>query len=478
MAQAPLPFLLAGSPVASTRVLTVPDRFSGAPAFGVCMADASDFDRAIAAAAGAAGATAAMPLHARASALRALASEINTRADHFTRVLVIEAGKPLRDARAEVSRAAETFSAAADACSDAAGEFLRLDSSPRAPAFRAVSQRVPIGPLGFITPFNFPLNLVAHKVAPAIAAGCPWVLKPSDKAPVSALMLGEAIVQCGLPAGSWSILPATVEHARAIVTDERIKLLSFTGSAAVGWTLKSECGRKKIVLELGGDAACVVDSDADLPFAVSRLVVGMFSNSGQSCISVQRVLAHRAIYAELRSRLTEAVRSVTFGDPSNEQTIVGPLITQADARRVECWISSAVTSGANLLCGGIRDGSMVAPTLLENLPPTCELAREEAFGPVAAIEPFDSFDQAISKVNASRFGLQCGVFTRDIGKALQAWNRMEVGAVVINDVPTFRTEAMPYGGVKDSGLGREGIRSAIAEFTEPRLMVINQTGLL
>lgn len=478
MTTPPLPCYLAGVPTVTSRTLQVPDRFTGAPAFSVCIGTVNDFDTAISAAHTAVRPMMGLPMHARAAALQRVSWMLEENADRFARTIVIEAGKPIRDARSEVARAVETFAVAAAECGRTCGEFLRLDSSVRGGPFRAISQRVPVGPVALITPFNFPLNLVAHKVAPAIAAGCPWVLKPSDKAPVSALMLGELLRECALPAGSWSILPSTVQDAGALVADERLKLLSFTGSAEVGWDLKSRCGKKKIVLELGGNAAAVVCRDSDPSYAVQRLMIGIYSNSGQSCISVQRVLVHRELYETVRDGLVAASRVLPCGDPRLDATIVGPLIDESAAQRLENWIRSAASAGARVLCGGNRRGSMLEPTLLEHVPDACDLSSLEAFGPVAVLEPFDDFDAALDRVNTGRFGLQCGIFTRDLGQSLKAWDRTHVGAVVINEVPTFRTEAMPYGGIKESGLGREGIRASIDEYTEPRLLVINQDGLI
>lgn len=470
-----MPLYLAGAPGPGVGTIETPDRWNGAPASVVARADAPMFDRAIAAAHGSLDACRRRPLHERAASLRRVAEEIDRRAPALAGMITAETGKPIKEARAEAARAAETFRAAADATSHALhGETLRLDMSSRGTGRRAVSQRVPVGVLGLITPFNFPLNLIAHKVGPAIAAGCPWVLKPSDKTPGTALLLGEILdAVAALPPGSWSILPAWVDDARALITDDRIALLSFTGSAKVGWALKTSCGKKRIALELGGDASAIVEPSADLDHVVSRVCLGGFSNAGQSCISVQHVLASRAVHADLRDRLVEAVRAIPFGDPRDERNAVGPLINQGEAERVERWLSHAVAGGASLLCGGKRRGGLLAPAVIENVPTGCELAREEVFGPVVCLAPYDRFEDALARVNASRFGLQCGVFTRDLPAALRAWDELRVGAVVINDVPTFRTESMPYGGVKESGLGREGAARAIHEFTEERLLVLD-----
>lgn len=469
--------ILCGKPCSGAGVLYVPDRFRGTPAFEVPLADAGMIDSAIASAHASVDACARWPLHARAALLRRVGEEIERCSGRFVETIITEAGKPVGDARAEVARAAETFRTAAEECAHALdGEAMRLDVSPRGEGRRALSRRVPVGALALITPFNFPLNLVAHKVAPAIAAGCPWVLKPSDKAPVSALLLGAILMKCGLPEGSWSILPAAVEDARTLVTDERLALLSFTGSARVGWGLKAACGRKRIVLELGGDAAAIVEPSADLDHACARVCAGGYSYAGQSCISVQHVLAQASVYSQVRARLVRGVSALGFGDPRNPRNAVGPLINEAEGVRVESWVRRAEAGGARVLCGGDRRGAVVSPTLIESVPPGCELATEEVFGPVVCLASYERFGDAIDRVNAGRFGLQCGVFTRELPAAMRAWDALHVGAVVVNDVPTFRTESMPYGGVKQSGLGREGVRRSIREFTEERLLILDSGG--
>jgi acyl-CoA reductase-like NAD-dependent aldehyde dehydrogenase len=331
---------------------------------------------------------------------------------------------------------------------------------------------VPIGPCSFISPFNFPLNLAAHKIAPAIAAGCPFVLKPASLTPLGALLIGEVLSETDLPAGAFSILPCPRNAADLFTTDDRLKLLSFTGSPEVGWELKRKAGKKKVVLELGGNAAVVVDADADLEDAVARVVFGAFYQSGQSCIGVQRILVHETVYESFKSKLVAATRELVCGDPKNEQTFVGPMISEREAIRLEEWIQAAVQAGGTLLCGGGRTGSVVEPSLLEDVPPGEKLVCEEAFGPVAVLSPFRDFGDALREVNRSRFGLQAGVFTRDLYKAMRAWNELEVGGVVIGDVPSWRVDHMPYGGVKESGLGREGIRFAIEDMTEIRMLVI------
>lgn len=391
-------------------------------------------------------------------------------------VLANEAGKPIRDARGEVSRAIDTFRIASEETTRIVGEYLPLDVSPRAQGCEGIWKRVPVGVCSFISPFNFPLNLAAHKIAPAIAAGCPWILKPASLTPISALILGEILAETDLPAGAFSILPCKRDAADLFVTDDRIQLLSFTGSPDVGWAMKGRAGKKKVVLELGGNAACIMDRGADLDFAVSRIVFGAFYQSGQSCISVQRVMIHESIYEKARSMLVAAAAALKSGDPLHEDTFLGPLISEQEARRVEAWVESATTRGARVLCGGHRSGSFYEATLLEGAPDDADVSCTEIFGPVAILEPFTDFESACRRVNASRYGLQAGVFTNNLDSAFYAVNELEVGAVIINDVPAFRVDSMPYGGVKDSGLGREGVRFAMEDMTERRLAVLNKVG--
>ena len=394
------------------------------------------------------------------------------RHEELSRALCIEAGKPINDARGEVTRLIDTFRIAAEESVRIYGEVMPLDISPRAQGYTGQWKRVPIGACSFISPFNFPLNLAAHKVAPALAVGCPFVLKPASMTPIGALIIGEVLAETDLPEGAFSILPARRDGADLFTTDERLKLLSFTGSPGVGWDLKAKAGKKPVVLELGGNAAVIVDEDADLADAVERIIFGAFYQSGQSCIGVQRIMIHSAIYEELRGMLVDKTRSLIMGDPLNEDTFIGPVISEKEATRLETWINDAVSAGGTLLCGGKRDGAMLEATLLEDVPADQELVCSEAFGPVAVLSSFDQFDAALEAVNSSVFGLQAGIFTRDIYKAQKAWNELDVGGVVIGDVPSWRVDHMPYGGVKESGLGREGIRFAIEDMTEVRMMVV------
>ena len=466
------PYYLANVPVFAPRTLPVTDKYSGEVVTQVALADAAAIDQGIAAAVRAAPALAAMAAYERQDVLQHCVMRFRERFDELAYSLCVEAGKPIRDARGEVTRLIDTFRIAAEEAVRMRGELQTLDISPRARDYRGMWKRVPIGPCSFISPFNFPLNLAAHKVAPALAVGCPFVMKPASRTPLGALIIGEVLAETALPKGAFSILPCARDGADLFTVDERLKLLSFTGSPDVGWDLKARAGKKKVVLELGGNAAVIVDHDADLIDAVERVVFGAFYQSGQSCISVQRILVHAAVYAQFKTALVAKTRALIAGDPKDENTFIGPMIAESEAIRLERWIAEAVAAGATLLCGGKRVGAMLDASLLENVPTTAKVCTEEAFGPVAVLSRFDDFEQALAAVNDSRFGLQAGVFTRDLYKAQKAWDTLDVGGVVIGDVPSYRVDNMPYGGVKDSGLGREGVIFAMEDMTEIRNLVI------
>lgn len=470
------PYYLGNQPVAANTDLEVTDKYTGEVATRVALADAAAIDQAIAAAVTAARPMRKLPPYERQAVLNHCVARFSERFEELALSLCIEAGKPIKDSRGEVSRLIDTFRLAADESVRIGGEVLNLEISPRARGYRGMYQRVPIGPCSFISPFNFPLNLAAHKVAPAIAAGCPFVLKPASRTPIGALVIGEILAETDLPAGAFSILPCHRDGADLFTTDDRLKLLSFTGSPAVGWALKARAGKKKVVLELGGNAACIVDADADLDDAVERLVIGAFYQSGQSCIGVQRIIVHESIYEALRDRLVAATHQLKAGDPKDEATFIGPMISEREAQRLADWIDAAVAAGGRLLCGGTRDGAMLTATLLEDVANDQDICSKEAFGPVAVLSRFRSFDEALAEVNNTVFGLQAGIFTRDLYKAQQAWDELDVGGVVIGDVPSWRVDNMPYGGVKDSGLGREGVRFAIEDMTEIRLLVTRSQG--
>ena len=467
------PYYLANRPVAANADLDVLDKYTGKRATRVALADATAVRKAIVAAHNAREAMAAFPPDARRDVLEHCVRRFSERAEELALVLCIEAGKPIKDARGEVTRLIDTFRIAAGEATRIGGEVIELQISPRTRGYRGMTRRVPVGVCSFITPFNFPLNLVAHKVAPAIAAGCPFVLKPAAKTPLGALIIAEVLAETDLPKGAFSVMPCSNENAAQLVEDERIALLSFTGGL-VGWELKARAGRKRVTLELGGNAACIVDADpgADLDHVVERLVFGAYYQSGQSCVSVQSIHAHVDIYVKLRKKLKAAVAKLRMGDPRDEKVFIGPMIDEDAAIRVEDWIAAARKAGARRLVGGAREGNLLPATLLENVPHASDLYRKEAFGPVAMLEPFADFEAVLATVNDSDFGLQTGVFTGRLDHAMRAWDRLEVGSVIVGDVPSFRVDNMPYGGVKQSGLGREGVRYAIEDMTEQRLLVI------
>lgn len=466
------PFYLANLPQQPNTDLAVENKYSGQVATRVAQADKSVLVQAIAAADEAAAAMRQMPAWQRKRVLQHLASRCRERAEEMAQALMIEAGKPIKYARGEVDRLIDTLEISAEESTRIYGEVLPLDISERANGYRGAWRRVPLGPCAFITPWNFPLNLVAHKIGPALACGCPFVLKPASTTPIGALMLGEILAETELPEGAFSILPLKSSDADPLVDDDRIKKLSFTGSPEVGWNLRQRASKKHVTLELGGNAPCIIDHDADLDDAVERCIFGGYYQSGQSCISVQRIYLHASVYDPFRAKFVRAVKELKLGDPANDDTFIGPIISEHDAERIEQKIEQAVNRGATLLCGGKRQGRMVEPTVLEGVPADADAVCEEIFGPVTVLAPFVDFEQAITLANRSRYGLQAGVFTRDVEKIERAWNELEVGGVVINDVPSWRVDHMPYGGTKDSGIGREGIRWAIESMTEVRLLVI------
>jgi acyl-CoA reductase-like NAD-dependent aldehyde dehydrogenase len=468
------PLYLANEAKQLNTDLAVTDKFTGKVAFRVAQADAATIDAGIAAAVEAAEPMARMASYERQAVLQHCVDRFKARSDELAYALCVEAGKPIKDSEGEVGRLIDTFRIAAEESVRMTGEVQPLDISPRARGYQGIWKRVPIGPCSFISPFNFPLNLAAHKIAPAIAVGCPFVMKPASRTPLGAIIMGEVLAETNLPKGAFSILPAHREGADLFTQDDRLKLLSFTGSPDVGWALKAKAGKKKIVLELGGNAAVIIDHDADLDDALERVTFGAFYQSGQSCIGVQRIIIHADVYDRFRSMLVARTKSLVSGDPKDRNTFIGPMIDVKEASRLDGWVQEAVAAGATLLCGGKRDGAMLDATLLEGVPRTAKAYTEEAFGPVALLSKFTDFNAALDEVNDSKFGLQAGIFTRDLFKMLDAWDRLDVGGVVINDVPSYRVDNMPYGGVKDSGLGREGVRFAMEDMTEIRNLVIRR----
>jgi len=455
--------------------LEVTDKFTGEVAFRCAQADAATIDAGIQGAVEAAEPMAKMASYERQAVLQHCVDRFRERSDELAYALCVEAGKPIKDSEGEVGRLIDTFRIAAEESVRMTGEVQPLDISPRAKGYHGMWKRVPIGPCSFISPFNFPLNLAAHKIAPAIAVGCPFVMKPASRTPLGAIMMGEVLAETDLPKGAFSILPAHREGADLFTEDDRLKLLSFTGSPDVGWALKAKAGKKKVVLELGGNAAVIIDKDADLKDALERVIFGAFYQSGQSCIGVQRILIHAQIYDAFRDMLVAKTRTLVSGDPHDRNTFIGPMISEGEARRLDGWIQEAVAAGATLLCGGKREGAMLDATLLENVDPATKLNVEEAFGPAAFLIKFGDFREALDIVNDSKFGLQAGIFTRDLFQMFDAWDTLDVGGVIINDVPSYRVDNMPYGGVKDSGLGREGVRFAMEDMTEIRNLVVRRT---
>jgi acyl-CoA reductase-like NAD-dependent aldehyde dehydrogenase len=430
-------------------------------------------EAAIAASVKAFGTTRRLPAFERQRVLHRISDGIHGRKDEFARTLSQEAGKPIKSARMEVDRAVFTFNVAAEETVRGYGEYLPLDWMQSTAGRWGIVKRFPLGPVAGITPFNFPLNLVAHKVAPAIAAGCSMVLKPAPQTPLSSLLLAEVIQQAGWPDGGFNVLPLSNEDAGLLVTDERIKLISFTGSAAVGWAIKNNAGKKKVVLELGGNAGVIVHSDADLAYAAGRCVTGGFSYAGQTCISVQRILVEQSVCGKFIALLLDGVSKLKAGDPLDDSTDVGPLIRESDAIRAQDWVQEAVRGGARLLCGGHHKGSMFEPTVLTGTKPGMKVNCQEIFAPIVTVEPYTDFASALKQINNSAYGLQAGLFTRDAKLIFDAYDELEVGGLIAGDVPTFRIDHMPYGGIKDSGLGREGLRDAIHDMTEPKLLVMN-----
>jgi acyl-CoA reductase-like NAD-dependent aldehyde dehydrogenase len=466
-------FLLDGKWVAEGELAEVRAPYDQEVVARVAYGTRQHAEAAIAAAARAFETTRRLPAYERQRVLLAVSQGLAQRKEEFAQVLAREAGKPIKAARTELERAIFTFRVAAEESTRIYGEYIPLDLQPAATGRWALQRRFPLGPVSAITPFNFPLNLAAHKLAPAIAAGCSVVLKPPPQDPVTNLMLAELIQQAGWPDGAVNIVPLSNEDAAPLVTDERIKLLTFTGSGAVGWELKKRAGRKRVVLELGGNAGVIVHRDADLNYAAQRCVAGSFGYAGQSCISVQRIYVERSVLDKFSELLVEGARKLKVGDPLDESTDVGPMIREADAVRALEWIEEAVAGGAQLLCGGQRKGPLLEPVVLTHTQPAMRVNCLEVFAPVVTVEPYDDFHEAVRRVNDSPWGLQAGLFTRDARLIFRAYEELQVGGVIVGDIPSFRMDHMPYGGTKESGTGREGLRWAIEEMTEQKLLVMN-----
>jgi len=471
----PHPIFLAGRWVESPDVLVVDNPADDAtPAGTTYNATEAQYEEAVEAAVAAFEITRHLPAYERGRILREISAGIRDRREELGRLIALEAGKPIRDAMVEVDRASVTFRLGAEEAERMTGEVIPLDLMPASKDRVGITRRFPIGPIAAISPFNFPLNLAAHKLSPAIASGNPIILKPPSKDPLTMLAVAEIIEAAGVPAGSVSILPMTRELGDRMVADPRFKLLTFTGSPSVGWRMKERAGKKRVVLELGGNAGVIVDKTADLDWAVKRCLVGGFGYAGQVCISVQRAFIHEDIWDAFMTRFVEGARALNVGDPLDPTTDLGPMVDATAAGRTQRWVDEAIALGGKLLLGGKADGTYFPPTILTDVPPTAQVCSNEAFAPLVVAFPFRDLDEAIAKVNDSMFGLQTGVFTNDLAGAWRAFSELEVGGVIINDVPTYRTDHMPYGGVKDSGLGREGVRYAMDDMTEIRIMVLAQ----
>ena len=471
------PFWVAGCAVTSAETMGVVHPYDGVPVATVALPSAGDIEDAVAAAHAARQAVAGCPAHVRASALWHVSDGLGRRSEEVAELVVAESGKPLRWARAEVARAVSTFRWAAEEARRWSGVLQRLDTDPGSVGRVAVTRRFPRGPVLGITPFNFPLNLVAHKLAPAIAVGAPIIIKPAPATPLSALLLGQLLAETDLPAGAWSVLPVPNHQMAPLIVDARLPVISFTGSGPIGWSIRDAVPRKHVTLELGGNAAAVVcddwSGDEDLDWAAQRVATFANYQAGQSCISVQRVYADDSIYDRFVGKLAEQIRGLCQGDPRDKETVVGPLINEAAAARVEKWVDEARTEGAQVLVGGRREGTSYAPTLLVDVPQDALVLREEVFGPIVSVIRVDGTDAALAAVNDSPYGLQAGVFTHDMSTAFRAHRDLEVGGVIIGDVPSYRADQMPYGGVKMSGMGREGVRSAMEDLSTDRVLVLS-----
>jgi glyceraldehyde-3-phosphate dehydrogenase (NADP+) len=469
----PRPIYLGGAWVDSPHTLEVdnPAR-AGEPAGATYLATEAQYEQAVEAAVKAFEVTRKLPAYERGRMLREVSAGIKARREELAALIAAEAGKPIRDSLAEVDRATITFRLGAEEAERMYGEVIPLDLNVASKDRVGITRRFPIGPIAGISPFNFPLNLAAHKVAPAIASGNPIVLKPPSKDPLVMLAVAEILDSVGLPEGAVSILPMSRELGDRMVSDERFKLLSFTGSPSVGWRMKERAGKKKVVLELGGNAGVIVDKGADLDWAVKRSLVGAFGYSGQVCISVQRMFVHEDVWDAFMDKFLAGVAALTVGDPADPATDVGPMVDAKAASRTKQWVDEAVALGGRLLAGGTADGTFFAPTVLTDVPVTAQVCSNEAFAPVVVAFKFRELSEAIAAVNDSFFGLQTGVFTSDLAGAWQSFSELEVGGVIVNDIPTYRIDHMPYGGVKDSGLGREGLRWAMEDMTEIRIMVL------
>jgi glyceraldehyde-3-phosphate dehydrogenase (NADP+) len=465
--------LIAGEWKESDQVKDIRSPFDRSLVGKVHWAERKQVEEALAAAERAFTETRKLSGYERSQALDKISQGIKSRREELARSIALQAGKPIKDARAEVDRGSSTFEIAGDEAKRIGGELLPLDLSAQTKQRWGLVRRFPIGTISAITPFNFPLNLVAHKVAPALASGNTVVLRPSSQVPITSIILGEIVTESGYPAGGLNIVPSGYQAAEALLTDDRVKMVTFTGSPAIGWELKKKAFQKKVTLELGGNAAVVIEPDCDLDYALARTVVGSFSYAGQVCISIQRIFLHEKIYDRFMSAFEAKTKGLKMGDPLAEDTDVGPMIDEEAAKKTEEWVDEARDQGARIVCGGKRQGTFYEPTILENVIPELRISWLEAFSPIVVVSKYQDFAEALKSVNYSIYGLQAGVFTNDLKKAFLAYDVLDVGGVIVNDIPTFRIDHMPYGGIKQSGFGREGVKYAIEEMTELKLLALN-----
>jgi len=467
------PFLIDGQWRTSQETLEVLNPYNGETVGTVYRPSSQDVEEAIQSSTDSFKKTKKMPSYQRSEILHKTAKAIDNRKEELARILCLEAGKAIKHARGEVTRAVSTLTIASEEANRLCGEAVPLDITPAAGDRLGVVRRFPRGPIAGISPFNFPLNLVCHKVAPALASGNSITLKPASSTPLSALLLGEILLESGALPGSYNVIPCSAKLAETMVTDPRFKMITFTGSAEVGWPMKSKAGKKMVCLELGGNAAAVVEPDADMDFALKRCILGGYAYAGQICISVQRIFIQEKVFDDFVNDFVKGVKKLIVGDPLLEETDVGPMIDEPSANQTDNWVREAIAQGAKCLTGGNRNGALYEPTVMVNVPRDAKVSCQEAFAPIVVLDSYKTFEEALEKVNDSIFGLQAGVFTKDIEKAFRAFNEIEVGGLIINDVPTFRVDHMPYGGVKASGFGREGVKYALEEMTELKIMVIN-----
>jgi acyl-CoA reductase-like NAD-dependent aldehyde dehydrogenase len=471
------PYLVNGDWRTGEGTFEVHSPYDGSVVAEIGVPTEADVEEAVATAAATFEESKRLPVHARADALDHISARLKESIGENARLIAQEGGKPLKWATVEATRAVSTFRWASEVLRHGEDELMRLDTEAALGSRVGILRRFPYGPVLGITPFNFPLNLVAHKVAPALAVGAPIVVKPASATPVGSLRLAELFSETELPKGMYQVLPVRSSVADGMARDDRFKKISFTGSSDIGWYLKGLDPKKRVTLELGGNAGVIVHGDADLDLAAQRIAFGGYYQAGQSCISVQRVLVQSEVYDDFATRLVKQVENLKVGDPMDPSVDVGPVIQRSEVDRIDAWVKEAVTQGATVLTGGEGEGPFYQPTLIADVNPDMKVCREEIFGPVVTISPYQTFEEALAIVNDSRFGLQAGVFTNDINRAFDAHRTIEVGGVIVNDVSAFRADQMPYGGSKDSGFGREGLRFAMEEMTEPRIMVLSHVPL-